>query len=95
MRAHLEMLARLFIGVGRPIYANAIDLRRQGHRPADEGAGSFGRLDDTLRRLIEHFVIVCLETDANLLLSQSLLSCLFGYFDGRDEGFSLQAEAGC
>ena len=37
-RAHLEVLARLLVDVRRPVDAELVDLRREGHRTAHDRA---------------------------------------------------------
>src|SRR5262245_25665569 len=65
VRADLELLARLLVGVRRPQHAVLVDLGGQRDRSGDLGARALGGLDDLAGRLVEQLVIVGLEPDAN------------------------------
>src|SRR3990172_1067004 len=68
VRADLEVLVGVLVDEGRTAHRESFDARRQRNRSDDLGPGALGRLDDTLRRLVEHAVVVGLESDADLLL---------------------------
>src|SRR5687767_9306202 len=65
VRADLELLARLLVGVRRAEHAVLVDLGRQRDRARDLGAGALRGLDDLAGRLVEQLVIVRLEADAD------------------------------
>src|SRR5689334_6478109 len=65
VRADLELLARLLVGMRRPQHAVLVDLGGQRDRARDLGARALGGLDDLAGRLVEQLVIVGLEPDAN------------------------------
>src|SRR5438874_2686841 len=67
VRAHLEMLARVLVLDRRPDHAVDVLLGGQRHWTGDGGAGSLGRLDDRLSRLVELLVVVALQPDADFL----------------------------
>src|SRR3954471_14403060 len=65
VRANLELLARLLVGVRRAQHRVLVDLGRQRNRTGDLGAGTLRGLHDLARRLVEELVVVRLETDAD------------------------------
>src|ERR1700734_2847209 len=68
MRADLELLAALLVDMRRTVDGEALDMRRQRDRPAGLGTRALGRVDDLLRAVVEHPVIVGLEPDADILI---------------------------
>src|SRR5690348_3475793 len=68
MSADLELLLRVFVDERATDHAVLFDLRRQRNRAGHEGPRPLSRLDDLLRGLVQNFMIVRLQADANLLL---------------------------
>src|SRR4030042_5484966 len=63
MDAHLEVLARFLVDVGRPEDAIAMDDRRQGGRTGEPGARPLGLSDGVFYRLVEQPVVERLRPD--------------------------------
>src|SRR5258706_11097849 len=96
MRAHLELLARVFVD------ERAADHGQLGDFCGEwDGAGSArvcpaGGVDDLVRRLVQHTVVVCLEPDPNLLrhaVSPLPSSLLLDDFRGGAGAYGLAALA--
>src|SRR6185437_161183 len=51
----------------------AFDMRRQRDRSANPGTCALGRVDDLLRAVVEHAVIIGLEPDADILVVHRLV----------------------
>src|SRR5260370_31259457 len=69
VRADFKLLPRLFIHVRRPQHAVLVLHRGQGNRSRDLRAGTFCRLHDLARRLIQNAVVVGFQSNANSLFS--------------------------
>src|SRR5262249_21242084 len=67
---HLEVLAGVLVLVRRPDDAVLADLGRQRHGTPNLRLGADDRLDDLLRRLVDHLVVVGPESDPDLLASR-------------------------
>src|SRR5262245_45879394 len=67
MGADLVLLARLLVDVRRPQHRDPLDLGGQRDRAAHLRAGPLGRVDDVHRGLVDHLVIVPLDSDADSL----------------------------
>src|SRR4030067_1129505 len=72
--AHLEVLARFLIDVGRPEDAIAMDGRRQGDRTADPRARPLGLSDAVFHRLVEQPVVERLKPDPDFFHCRPLAS---------------------
>ena len=68
MGAHLELLAGIFVDVGRAKNGHGVLLSRQRDRAGDRGTRTGGGVDDLLGGLVNYFGIVGLEADTNTLL---------------------------
>src|SRR5258708_35944111 len=69
MSPNLEMLLRILVDERRTLHSKTFDARGQRHGADHTGTSSFGCLHDALRRLVQHAVIISLETDTNLVFS--------------------------
>src|SRR3954471_3248722 len=69
VRADLELLARFLVHVRRTQHGVLVLHRGQRNRTRDLSAGALGRGHDLGCRLIEHAIVVCLQPDANFLVS--------------------------
>src|ERR1700709_1432681 len=67
VRAHLEVLARVLVLVGRSDDAVDVLLRRQRHRAGHLRARPGHRVDDLPRRGVDDLVVIGLQPDADLL----------------------------
>src|SRR5262245_28483722 len=67
VRAHLEVLARVLVLVGRPDDAVHVLLRGQRDRPGNPRARTRHRVNDLPRRAVDDLVVIRLEPDADLL----------------------------
>jgi hypothetical protein len=66
---HLEVLAGVLVLVRRADHREPVLLGRQRDRTLDLGLGAHDRLDDlAVSRLVDHLVVVGLQSDSNLLL---------------------------
>src|SRR5690348_14993240 len=65
VRLQLELLPRLLVHVRGTEHRPPLRLRRERDRPRHLRPRLLRRADDVRRRLIDHRVIECLETDAN------------------------------
>src|SRR3954466_10690591 len=74
VRAHLEVLARVLVLVGRADDAVHVLLGRQGHRTGHLGTGAGDGVHDLARRGVDHLVVIGLEPDADLLSRHRSLS---------------------
>ena len=77
MDADLEVLATRLVDVRSPDNAVAVDPGRQWHRPLDLRLRSQNRLRDLARGLVDHRVVVSLESDPNPMLVVSHLVARF------------------
>src|SRR6266436_1702863 len=67
VRAHLELLARVFVDERTADYGQLGDLGWEWDGAGSARVGTAGGVDDLVRRLIQHTMVVCLEPDPNLL----------------------------
>src|SRR6185436_20193551 len=74
VRPHLELLTRFLVDVRAAQDGVLRDLCRQRDRSRHLGTGALGRVDDFTRRLIEHAVVVSLESDADLFVHHDVVS---------------------
>src|SRR4029078_9211779 len=74
--AHLEVLARVFVLVGRADDAVHVLLGRQRHGAGDLGTRAGDGVHDLARRGVDHLVVIGLEPDADLLSRHRSLSSL-------------------
>src|SRR5690242_207370 len=66
VRAQLELVARVLVGVRRNEQREALHLGRQRHRTLDRGARALGGLDDLLGGSVDKAMDNSLETDADV-----------------------------
>src|SRR3954468_5598594 len=71
VRADLEVLARVLVLERTADHAVAVLLGRQRHGTGDRGAGALSGLHDLAGRLLDRRVVVGLEPDPDLVLSES------------------------
>ena len=73
MDANLKLLPRLLVDVRGT--QNGIDrpFGRQRNRTTDFSTGALGRLDDFIRRTVQHGAFVCFQTNPDFLLSHAYL----------------------
>src|SRR5690606_34590173 len=64
---HLELLARLLVDVRAAVHGELLDARRQRNGAPDQRAGAAGGIRDLAGRLVEHPMIECLQTNADIL----------------------------
>src|SRR5687767_13394961 len=76
VRAHLEVLARVLVLVGRADDAEHVLLGRQRHGAGDLGTRAGDGVHDLARRGVDHLVVIGLEPDADLLSRHRSLSSL-------------------
>src|SRR6266567_511615 len=69
VRADLELLPRFLVHVRRTQHRVFVLHRRQWNRTSDLSAGTLRRSDDFRGGLIEHAIIVCLQSNANFFVS--------------------------
>src|SRR3954447_9725061 len=74
VRAHLEVLARVLVLVGRADDAVHVLLGRQRHRAGDLRTRAGDGVHDLARRGVDHLVVIGLEPDADLLSRHRSLS---------------------
>src|SRR6476620_10738399 len=74
VRAHLEVLARVLVLVGRADDAVDVLLGRQRHGAGDLGTRAGDGVHDLPRRGVDHLVVIGLEPDADLLSRHRSLS---------------------
>src|SRR2546422_6889207 len=83
VRAHLELLARVLVDEGAADHGQLGDLGGKRDRAGSARVRTAGGVDDLVRRLVEHPVVIGLEPDPNLLrhscLPLSLSICDVGY----------------
>src|SRR2546427_380559 len=81
--AHLELLARVFVDEGAADHGQLGDLGGKRNRAGSARVRTAGGVDDLVRRLVQHPVVIGLEPDPNLLrhycLPFSLSICDVGY----------------
>src|SRR5215212_10853227 len=70
VRADLEVFARVLVLERAADHAVDVLLRRQGHGPGHRGAGAHGRVHDLLGGRLDRRVVVGLEPNADLVLSE-------------------------
>src|SRR5271166_3956821 len=68
MRADLELLAALLVDVRRTVDGEALDMRGQRNRTAHPRTRTLRRVDDLLRAVVQHAVIVRLQAYADVLV---------------------------
>src|SRR5260370_39134475 len=66
VRAHLELLARVFVDERTADHGQLGDLCWEWDGAGSARVGTAGGVDDLVRRLIQHTVVVFLEPDPNL-----------------------------
>lgn len=67
MGANLELLSGILMHIGGLIHRIDMLVRRQRNRTDKLGAAALSTLDDLIDRLVNHFVIVRLQADADAL----------------------------
>src|SRR5437867_13227297 len=65
--AHLELLPRVLVDKGRSDHGELADLGRKGDRAGSARVRTAGGVDDLVRRLVQHSMVVSLEPDPDLL----------------------------
>src|SRR6476661_5651989 len=80
--AHLEVLARVLVLVGRADDAVHVLLGRQRHGAGDLGTRAGDGVHDLARRGVDHLVVIGLEPDADLLSRHRSLSSFVSYCVG-------------
>src|ERR1051325_186043 len=65
--AHLELLAGILVDEGRADDRQLGDLGRERDRAGSARVRAAGGVNDLVRRLVQHTMVVCLEPDPNLL----------------------------
>src|SRR5260370_40643156 len=96
VRAHLELLARVFVDERAADHGQLGDLGWEWDGAGSARVGTAGGVDDLVRRLIQHTVVVCLEPDPNLLrhaVSPLPSSLLLDDFRGGAGAYGLAAFA--
>src|SRR6266849_2618297 len=96
VRAHLELLARVFVDERAADHGQLGDLGWKRDGAGSARVGTAGGIDDLVRRLIQHTVVVCLEPDPNLLrhaVSPLPSSLLLDDFRGGAGAYGLAAFA--
>src|SRR5689334_16187868 len=68
MRPDFELLAAFLVHVRRAVHGEALDMGWQRDRSADPRTRALGRVDDLLRAVVQHAVIVGLKPDADILV---------------------------
>src|SRR5215217_2663819 len=74
VRAHLELLARLLVDVGRAVDGELLDARRQRDGTADESTRAPSGVGDVARGLIEDTMIERLQANPDILRFHNLLT---------------------
>src|SRR5690606_32602588 len=65
--AHLKLLARLLVDVGRTVDGELLDARRQRNGTANKSSGAPSGVGDISGRLVEHTMIERLQANADIL----------------------------
>src|SRR5947209_18691096 len=93
VRANLELLARLLVHVRRPQDRPLVLRSGERYRPRHARARALRRLDDLRRGLVEHAVVVSLESDSDLFVQHVFKLSTFGSQLSSPSGFSRRLNA--